>query len=189
MTWGRASDPAPAAATPPPSPGPRAGRPVAPSPAERRARGADWWVQKFKPNSSEGAGAGEGGDILGPGKARVGRGKDGDGDRKEKEGKASTGFPVDSGRRRGVVRWVKPQELGGRCRERSPSRRAPRPGVSGPSSGGRRDRQPVPAARLPVAGPPLPPCRALAPASLAAEGFRREKALLPVPALNYHQPA
>lgn len=78
-----------------------------------------------------------------------------------------------------------------------PQSAPPRPGVSRPSSGGPRDRQPVPAAHLPVrpglpaarrsARPPVPSCRALAPASLAAEGFRKEKALLPVPALNYHQ--
>lgn len=56
VSAGRAPDPALAPAAPPPScaaPGPTPGPK---RPAERGgARGADWWIQKFKPNSSEGA--------------------------------------------------------------------------------------------------------------------------------------
>lgn len=43
-----------------------------PHPARGRAgaRGADWWVQKFKPNSSERAELSRGGDVLGWGRGR-----------------------------------------------------------------------------------------------------------------------
>lgn len=56
VSAGRAPDPALAPAAPPPSCAAPGRTPGPKRPAERGgARGADWWIQKFKPNSSEGA--------------------------------------------------------------------------------------------------------------------------------------
>lgn len=56
VSAGRAPDPALAPTAPPPSCAAPGRTPSPRGPAERGgARGADWWIQKFKPNSSEGA--------------------------------------------------------------------------------------------------------------------------------------
>lgn len=56
VSAGRAPDPALSPAAPPPSCAAPSRTPGPKRPAKRGgARGADWWIQKFKPNSSEGA--------------------------------------------------------------------------------------------------------------------------------------
>lgn len=88
VSGGRALDPAPAPAAPPPS---CAGLGPLPGPTRRAerggARGADWWVQKFKSNSSEGViRTGKGRRSWDPAVCKWGGAENGVGDWEELEG-------------------------------------------------------------------------------------------------------
>lgn len=150
-----------------------------PARGERRgARGADWWVQKFKLNSSEGAGT------------RKWRRPPGAGDRAGRVGKKVETAPgggkaerlhciLGAGPSGGQILSEETHHLRGvpGAQSFSPRLPAPTPGPDPAASA----RQSPPHSSLQG-----PACRfrSCSPAPLAAEGFPRDKALLPVPGLT-----